>query len=70
LLGEEVFGPILPVVKTQNLEQAIDLANRSPWHVNVSIWSRDREAVRRLAPRVQCQQLWINRLAIGLGRAC
>jgi acyl-CoA reductase-like NAD-dependent aldehyde dehydrogenase len=67
LVTEEVFGPVLPVFRTNGLDDAVEQANRSRWRLNASIWTRNRDTAERLAPRLQCQHTWTNRLPFGNG---
>lgn len=65
LLREEVFGPVLPVVAIQSLEEGIERANRSPWNLNTSIWTGNTASVANMASRCRSRQLWVNRLPFG-----
>ncbi len=61
LVDEEQFGPILPVIRYTDPEDALARANASPWGLGGSIWSRDRDAARRLASRMDAGTVWINK---------
>jgi acyl-CoA reductase-like NAD-dependent aldehyde dehydrogenase len=67
LVTEEVFGPVLPIFRTESLDDAIEQANRSRWRLNASVWTRDRKSAERAVPRLQCGQVWMNRLPFGIG---
>jgi succinate-semialdehyde dehydrogenase/glutarate-semialdehyde dehydrogenase len=69
LVAEEVFGPVLPVFRTLTLDDAMAKSNESPWDLNTSIWTSDRALARRVAGRIRCRQLWINRLPFGTEHA-
>jgi acyl-CoA reductase-like NAD-dependent aldehyde dehydrogenase len=49
LMREETFGPVLPVMKFETLEEAITLANDSTMALTSSIWTRDVALGRRIA---------------------
>lgn len=61
LVDEEQFGPILPVIRYEDPEQALILANASDMGLGGSIWSADREAARDLAGRMESGTVWINK---------
>nr|WP_210413861.1 aldehyde dehydrogenase family protein [Luteithermobacter gelatinilyticus] len=60
LVDEEPFGPIVPVIKYQDEDEAIRLANDSPNGLGGSIWSSDRAKASELAKRLECGTVWIN----------
>jgi len=59
-LTEETFGPLLPVLRVDSVEQAIALANQSAYGLTASIWTRDFELARSLFPRLQCGVVTVN----------
>ncbi len=61
LVDEEQFGPILPVIRYSDPEDALARANASPWGLGGSIWSADLELARRLASRMDAGTIWINK---------
>ena len=60
VMSEETFGPIIPVVKVDNPEDALRLANDSRYGLGGSIFSRDKAVARQLADRMQCGSVCIN----------
>jgi len=60
LVDEEQFGPILPVIKYTNIDDAILRANRSSYGLGGSVWSRDLEKAKQLASRLECGTAWVN----------
>jgi succinate-semialdehyde dehydrogenase/glutarate-semialdehyde dehydrogenase len=69
LVTQEVFGPVLPIFRTDSVERSVDLANDSPWNLNTSIWTRDRATARAVSPLLRCRQVWVNRLPFGVEQA-
>ncbi|MFQ5614840.1 MAG: aldehyde dehydrogenase family protein [Anaerolineae bacterium] len=65
LVTEEVFGPVLPVFKVSNLDEAIARANASPWGLGASIWTNNMKWANQAAREVQSGMLWINQIHYG-----
>jgi succinate-semialdehyde dehydrogenase/glutarate-semialdehyde dehydrogenase len=60
IMREEIFGPVVPVVTVDSEEEAIRLANDSPFGLGASVWTSDREKGRRIARRIESGMVWIN----------
>lgn len=60
LVDEEQFGPILPIVRYQEVEDAINSANRLDIGLGASIWSSDLEQAEKVALKVRAGTVWIN----------
>lgn len=65
MVKEEVFGPALPVWRVRDLDQAIELANNSPYGLGASIFTRDLKRARDAAERLEAGNVWVNSLHIG-----
>jgi acyl-CoA reductase-like NAD-dependent aldehyde dehydrogenase len=61
LVDEEQFGPILPIIRFSDAEDALGRANASVFGLGGSIWSNDREAAYDLAGRMEAGTVWINK---------
>lgn len=59
-MKEEVFGPVLNVVRMDDLDTAIDLANASPYGNGAAIFTRSGKAAREFRHRVQAGMVGIN----------
>jgi len=57
---EEVFGPVLPIWRVRDLEEAIRLANSSIFGLGSSIWTRDLDRASYAAERLEAGYTWIN----------
>jgi acyl-CoA reductase-like NAD-dependent aldehyde dehydrogenase len=57
---EETFGPVLPVWKVADLDEAIARANASPYGLGSSVWTRDLGAAMAAAERIDAGYTWIN----------
>lgn len=60
LVQEEPFGPILPVMKFRDVEDAIARANDNPSGLGGSVWSGDVKRAAKLASRLECGAAWVN----------
>ena len=57
---EETFGPLLPIVRVSGAEEAIHLANASPFGLSGSVWSRNLARARAVARRLEAGSLCTN----------
>ena len=60
LVDEEQFGPVLPVIRYSDPEDALARANASPYGLGGSVWSSDIERAHALAARMDTGTVWIN----------
>jgi succinate-semialdehyde dehydrogenase/glutarate-semialdehyde dehydrogenase len=60
VVQEEVFGPALPVMRVESLEEAIEKANDSIYGLGSSIWTRDLDKANEAAERLDAGYTWIN----------
>jgi acyl-CoA reductase-like NAD-dependent aldehyde dehydrogenase len=60
LVQEEQFGPIVPVLKFSDEEDALRRANDTRFGLSGSVWSADPERAARLATRLEVGTAWIN----------
>ncbi|MCK7625376.1 CoA-acylating methylmalonate-semialdehyde dehydrogenase [Streptomyces sp. RS10V-4] len=57
---DEIFGPVLSVVRVETYEQAIELMNSSPWGNGTAIFTRDGGAARRFQLEVEAGMVGVN----------
>jgi len=57
---EEIFGPVLSVVRAPNYEQALELPSKNPYGNGVAIFTRDGDAARDFAARVEVGMVGVN----------
>lgn len=63
LVDEEQFGPVLPVIRYTDVEDAIARANASEQGLCASVWGNDSNETFAVAQRVQAGTVWINQHA-------
>lgn len=61
VVEEEQFGPVLPILKYVEDEDALARANATPFGLGGSIWSSNPERAYSLADRMEAGMVWINR---------
>jgi acyl-CoA reductase-like NAD-dependent aldehyde dehydrogenase len=60
VMKEETFGPIMPIMRVENEEEAIRLANSLPFGLAASLWSVDIKKAERLGSMIEAGLLSIN----------
>ena len=63
LVDEEQFGPVLPVIKFKDADDAIARANASPWGLGGSVWAKDTSKAYELATKMDAGTVWVNKHA-------
>jgi acyl-CoA reductase-like NAD-dependent aldehyde dehydrogenase len=57
---EEIFGPVLTVLTFRDPEEALEIANDTPYGLVAGIWTRDISKAHTLAARIKAGQIYIN----------
>ncbi len=60
IMTEETFGPVIPIMKFETVEEAIQLANNSNYALAGSIWTSESKKARGIAQKLNCGTVWIN----------
>jgi acyl-CoA reductase-like NAD-dependent aldehyde dehydrogenase len=60
IMGEEIFGPVVPIVVVDSEEEAVALANDSEFGLGASVWTSDRARGERLSGELEAGMVWIN----------
>ena len=63
LMREETFGPVLAIRSVTSADEAVALANDSPFGLSASIWTRNARRGRKLASRIRAGSVMINDVA-------
>jgi acyl-CoA reductase-like NAD-dependent aldehyde dehydrogenase len=57
---EEVFGPALPIWRVKDFDEALRLANDSPFGLGSSVWTASLDRAERAAAEIEAGYTWIN----------
>jgi aldehyde dehydrogenase (NAD+) len=57
---EEIFGPVLCILPYDSEEQAIEIANDTPYGLAAYVWSKDNVRARRVGSRIRAGQVTLN----------
>jgi acyl-CoA reductase-like NAD-dependent aldehyde dehydrogenase len=60
LVDEEQFGPALPVVAYDDLDDAVERANATHFGLSGSVWGGDLQQAAAVAARLECGTAWVN----------
>jgi acyl-CoA reductase-like NAD-dependent aldehyde dehydrogenase len=61
VMTEETFGPIIPVMKVRNDDDAVRLMNDSEFGLTASVWTQDVSTAEQLIDRIEAGTVFINR---------
>jgi len=57
---EEIFGPVLSIITYKDEDEAVRIANNSPYGLGGGVWSKDEEHAQKVARRMRTGQVDIN----------
>jgi acyl-CoA reductase-like NAD-dependent aldehyde dehydrogenase len=57
---EEIFGPVLSVIRFEDPEEALAIANGTGYGLNAAVWTRDLDRAHRFARRLRAGMVTIN----------
>lgn len=60
LFAHETFGPVVSLTRYRDVEEAIRMANDSPYGLNASVWGRNGARARRVAARIHAGTVNVN----------
>jgi acyl-CoA reductase-like NAD-dependent aldehyde dehydrogenase len=67
VMRDETFGPVLPIMRVRDAEEAVRLANDSRYGLAASVWTRDLERGEALARRIEAGSAAVNDGPVGYG---
>jgi acyl-CoA reductase-like NAD-dependent aldehyde dehydrogenase len=65
LMTEEVFGPVLPVLRYTDFDDAIARANDTPYGLGSSLWTHDVRRIHQAASQIDSGMTWVNQIHYG-----
>ncbi|HUR40447.1 MAG TPA: NAD-dependent succinate-semialdehyde dehydrogenase [Verrucomicrobiae bacterium] len=57
---DEIFGPVASVIRARDTEDALRIANDSPFGLGASLWTRDPAVADQLVPRIEAGAVFVN----------
>lgn len=57
---EEIFGPVMNILKFKDVNEVIDRANRTFYGLAAAVWTRDVNKAHRVASSVRAGTVWVN----------
>ena len=60
-MREEIFGPVMPIKTFASIDEALTLANDSPYGLTATLYTTNYATALRFANEIECGELYINR---------
>lgn len=57
---EEIFGPVMSIIKFNSLDEVIDRANRTTYGLAAAVWTKDIGKAHAIANNVRAGTVWVN----------
>jgi succinate-semialdehyde dehydrogenase / glutarate-semialdehyde dehydrogenase len=57
---EELFGPVAMLFRAQDINEAIEIANDTPFGLSASVWTREPAEQQRFISELQCGAVFLN----------
>jgi acyl-CoA reductase-like NAD-dependent aldehyde dehydrogenase len=67
VMTEETFGPLVPIMRVRDADEAIRMANDSPYGLSASLYTRNLRRGEQLARRIEAGDVAINRPQMVIG---
>jgi betaine-aldehyde dehydrogenase len=60
VMRDETFGPVLPIIQVESFEEALQLANQSPYGLGATLFTQDARIVKRYMEEIEAGNVWVN----------
>lgn len=67
LMTKETFGPVMPIVKVKNIDEAIEKSNNSTYGLHGNVWTKDVKKGRAIAQRMETGSVSVNDISMIFG---
>ena len=57
---EEIFGPVMGIMKFHDIEEVVARANNTPYGLAAAVWTRNIENAHAIANNVRAGTVWVN----------
>ena len=57
---EEIFGPVLSVIRAESTEAAVQIANDTEYGLSAGVWSTDNQRALDVADQIEAGTVWVN----------
>jgi aminomuconate-semialdehyde/2-hydroxymuconate-6-semialdehyde dehydrogenase len=57
---EEIFGPVVTLVPFDSEEDAVEMANSTPYGLAATVWTENLKRAHRVAGQIKCGIVWVN----------
>jgi len=62
IVTEEPFGPVMPLLKFNDLDDVIKRANDTEYGLAASVWGKDVKTAKEIAEQIEAGTVWINEI--------
>lgn len=62
---EEIFGPVLSIIRFSTIEEAVNIANSTIYGLSASVWTKDLDIALTLSRKIEAGTIWINNFMSG-----
>jgi acyl-CoA reductase-like NAD-dependent aldehyde dehydrogenase len=67
VMRDETFGPVLPIMRVRDMDEAVEFANQTNYGLAANIWTRDKRRGVALAQRIEAGSICINDMTMTYG---
>ena len=67
IMREETFGPVLPIQRVRDEDEAVRLANDTDYGLSANVWTKDKDRGERIARRIDSGSVNVNDAAVTYG---